>query len=150
MTPKWRSLNDSPLKRSLRTKTPKFGSLKRKNSGREDAATSQKFRNLHTIFVAFLQPFGGSEGGDGGAFPGVGGSAAQPTWNHPYKKKDMEIWYFPRISMGRTSWAKNVSFWEGKKCKNPSLLGVGDFSNSTGMASQRHLGCWGCCHSQGF
>jgi len=68
------------------------------------------------------------------------GSAAQPTWNHPHKKKDMEIWYFPRISMGRTSWAKNVSFWEG--IYHPSLLGVGDFSNSTGMASQRHLGCW--------
>ena len=62
-----------------------------------------------------VQPSTGSEGGDGGAFPGVGSvPPKQPgRWNHPHKKKDMEIWYFPENSMGRTSWAKNVSFREG-------------------------------------
>lgn len=139
MTPKWRSLNDSPLKRSLRTKTPKFGSLKRKNSGREDAATSQKFRNLHTIFVAFLQPFGGSEGGDGGAaLPGVpcSGSAAQPTWKDPHKKKEYGDMVFSQDFDGEDFMGEKCEFLGGDLY--PSLLGVGDFSNSTGMASQ-HL-----------
>ena len=57
----------------------------------------------------------------------------------PTKKKIWRYGIFPGFRWGRTSWAKNVSFWEG--IYHPSLLGVGDFSNSTGMGSGR--GTWG-------
>ena len=89
-----------PWKGHLEQKHPSLGHLNGRILEALDAATSQKFRNLHTIFVAFLQPFGGSEGGDGGAaLPGV---PCRPTnlESSPQKKKIWRYGIFPGFWWG--------------------------------------------------
>ena len=149
MTPKWRSLNDSPLKRSLRTKTPKFGSLKRKNSGSSGCRNIPKIPQPSYDFRCLPSTFWRLRRRRWRCRPSWGSVPPNQPGIIPTKKKDMEIWYFPRILMGRTSWAKNVSFWEGRFIIHPCWE-LEILATQLGWLRSRHLGCWGCCHSQGF
>lgn len=125
MTPKWRSLNDSPLKRSLRTKTPKFGSLKRKNSGSSGCRNIPKIPQPSYDFRCLPSTFDRLRRRRWRCRPSWGGVPCRPTnlESSPQKKRYGDMVFSQDFDgedfMGEKWWVSGRGFI------NPSLLGVG-------------------------